>query len=136
MKHRISASFKKILLVVILGITSLTLASCDIEKLFIFGGSINGPVDENVNPDIETFDGTKNAIFFALYNYYGYEGQHFTNKWLGMKDALAEHGITVTGYEGQKDARKFKITRECENHIGRKPKVFCVKLICAELVGN
>mgnify|MGYP007068155044 CR=1 FL=1 len=44
---------------------------------------------------METFDGTENAIFFALYNYYGYEGQHFTNKWLGMNDALANHGITV-----------------------------------------
>lgn len=82
------------------------LASCNIESLFIYGKS-----QINTN-DIETFDNTQNAIFFALYNYYGYEGQHFTNKWLGMNDALSRHGVTVTGYEGQKDARKFNIKIE------------------------
>lgn len=88
----------------VLGTGCFALASCNLEKLFIYGGStIN-------QDDIETFEGTNNAIFFALYNYYGYEGQHFTNKWLGMNDALADHGVTVTGYEGQKDARKFKIS--------------------------
>lgn len=73
---------------------------------FIFGGTSAQATD------YELFEGCENSIFFALYNYYGYEGQHFTNKWLGMNDALADHGITVTGYEQEKDARKFKITRE------------------------
>lgn len=86
---------------------TITLTSCQIEKLFILGGS-----NEAIPTEIETFDGTKNALFFALYNYYGYEGQHFTNKWLGMNDALAAHGITVTNYEGNKDAKTFKVTRE------------------------
>ena len=106
MKHKISKFFRRMFAAVMLGVATITMASCDLEELFVFGGV-------EINPeDIETFDGTKNAIFFALYNYYGYEGQHFTNKWLGMNDALAKHGITVTGYEGQKDARKFKVVRE------------------------
>ena len=100
-KHRI---FRKLATYLALGVTAASLASC--ESLFVFGK------DEINANDIETFDGTNNAIFFALYNYYGYEGQHFTNKWLGMNDALKDHGITVTGYEGEKDARKFKIKRE------------------------
>ena len=79
-----------------------------------------------INPNVETFEGTKNAIFFALYNYYGYEGQHFTNKWLGMNDALKAHGITVTGYEGQKDARKFKITREPDCDLPEDTVIFMV----------
>ena len=120
MKHRISRFFKRMIASVMLGATCLTMASCDLEELFVFGGV-------EINPeDIETFDGTKNAIFFALYNYYGYEGQHFTNKWLGMKDALAEHGITVTGYEGQKDARKFKITREADCDLPEDTVIYMV----------
>ena len=105
MKRRISNFFKKTAVCLLAGISTLTLASCNLEDLFVFGGAqIN-------QDDIETFEGTKNALFFALYNYYGYEGQHFTSKWLGMREALLKHGIEVTGYEGQKDARKFKIKR-------------------------
>lgn len=107
MKHN---KFIRLAVVVLLLTFSCNiLAACNVEDYFVFGGSLGSPTG---NPNIETFEGTKNAIFFALYNYYGYEGQHFTNKWLGMRDALAAHGITVTGYEGEKDARKFKITRE------------------------
>ena len=95
-------------LILVLAFSCTTFSGCGIEKYFVFGGN----QEEAADPNLESFEGTKNAIFFALYNYYGYEGQHFTNKWLGMMDALAAHGITVTGYEGQKDARKFKITRE------------------------
>ena len=73
--------------IVLVAVFCLSLSSCNLEQFFVFGG--NQTVDEGANPDIETFEGTKNAIFFALYNYYGYEGQHFTNKWLGMMDALA-----------------------------------------------
>ena len=105
MKHKISKFFKRIFAAVMLGVSCLTLASCNIEDFFVFGGGTLGP------EPIETFYGTKNAVFFALYNYYGYEGQHFTSKWLGMREALLKHGIEVTGYEGQKDARKFKIKR-------------------------
>ena len=108
MKH--NSKFVKILAVMVLFVFSCNvLTACNIEDYFVFGGNLQ---DTAANPNIETFEGTKNAIFFALYNYYGYDGQHFTNKWLGMNDALKAHGITVTGYEGQKDARKFKITRE------------------------
>ena len=88
-------------------ITAITLSSCAIENLFILGRG-----NESIPTTIETFDGTENALFFALYNYYGFEGQHFTNKWLGMNDALNNHGITVTNYEGNKDAKTFKIKRE------------------------
>lgn len=105
MKHKISKFFRRMFAAVMLGVATITMASCDLEELFIFGSAIL-----NSEP-IETFTGTENAIFFALYNYYGYEGQHFTSKWLGMKDALYDKGIEVTGYEGQKDARKFKIKR-------------------------
>lgn len=107
MKHKL---IKTLSTCGLLAAAGISLTSCNIEDLFIFGGS------EISSDDIETFDGTKNSIFFALYNYYGYEGQHFTNKWLGMNDALADHGVIVTGYEGQKDARKFKIeyTSNCD----------------------
>ena len=110
--------------IVLVAVFCLSLSSCNLEQFFVFGG--NQTVDEGANPDIETFEGTKNAIFFALYNYYGYEGQHFTNKWLGMMDALAEHGITVTGYEGQKDARRFKITREADCDLPEDTVIFMV----------
>jgi len=113
------------LLAVILVLTFLcqSLSACNsIEDLFIFGGTTVSADD----PNIESFEGTQNAIFFALYNYYGYEGQHFTNKWLGMNDALAAHGITVTGYEGQKDARKFTITREPHCDLPEDTVIFMV----------
>ena len=115
-------------LIPILGLSLLT--SCSLEDRFIFGGNkknndtqqqvskddnnsnSGGNQQTNSDAELETFNDCKNAIFFALYNYYGYDGQHFTNKWLGRNDALAEHGIKVTGYEGQKDARKFKIERQ------------------------
>ena len=122
MKHSISRFFKRAFAFVLLGLTCFSLASCDLEDLFIFGG-----VEINQD-DIETFDGTKNAIFFALYNYYGYEGQHFTNKWLGMNDALAAHGIYVdpASYEGQKDARKFKITRQADCDLPEDTVIYMV----------
>ena len=110
MKSKITNFLKITSIFFLLVLSAIGLTSCKLEKLFVFGGQTNSGGNEY--PDIETFEGTQNAIFFALYNYYGYEGQHFTNKWLGMRDALADHGITVTGYEGEKDARKFKITRE------------------------
>lgn len=99
-------AIKRLFTIITCFFLGICLVSCNIEKAFIFSGDT-----ELSSEDIESFKGTKNAIFFALYNYYGYEGQHFTNKWLGMNDALAEHGIKVTGYEGEKDARKFKIER-------------------------
>ena len=124
MKH--NTKFVKMLALVVLLVFSCNmLIACNIEKYFVFGGSTEAP-DAAVNPNIETFEGTKNAIFFALYNYYGYDGQHFTNKWLGMNDALKAHGITVTGYEGQKDARKFKITREADCDLPEDTVIFMV----------
>lgn len=63
MKHKISKFFRRMFAAVMLGVATITMASCDLEELFVFGGV-------EINPeDIETFDGTKNAIFFALYNY-------------------------------------------------------------------
>lgn len=109
MKHNISNFFKVTLMCVMLSLSCVMFSACNLEDLFVFGGMTEDDIDIE---GVESFAGTKNAIFFALYNYYGYEGQHFTNKWLGMNDALAKHGITVTGYEGQQDARKFKIVRE------------------------
>lgn len=98
-----------------------TLASCSIEKLFVLGGGLDFDAS-----GLETFDGTENALFFALYNYYGYEGQHFTNKWLGMNDALKAHGITVTGYEGNKDAKTFKIKREANCDLPEDAVIYMV----------
>ena len=113
-------SIKRLGLGLMLALSCVSFASCDLESLFIFGGST---IESD---DIESFEGTKNAIFFALYNYYGYEGQHFTNKWLGMNDALADHGIKVEGYEGQKDARKFKITREADCDLPKDAVIYMV----------
>ena len=124
MKHNKLPLVRLLTLIVLIIFICSTLSACNIEKLFIFGGVQD---DDGVSdPNIETFAGTKNAIFFALYNYYGYEGQHFTNKWLGMKDALAAHGITVTGYEGQKDARKFVIKREANCDLPEDTVIFMV----------
>ena len=109
-------------IIVALVLSCSTLCGCGIERFFVFGGNQMYADD----PNIESFEGTKNAIFIALYNYYGYEGQHFTNKWLGMNDALAAHGITVTGYEGQKDARKFVITREADCDLPEDTVIFMV----------
>lgn len=109
-------------IIVALVLSCSALCGCGIERFFVFGGNQMYADD----PNIESFEGTKNAIFIALYNYYGYEGQHFTNKWLGMNDALAAHGITVTGYEGQKDARKFVITREADCDLPEDTVIFMV----------
>lgn len=103
-----------------LGATA-TISSCAIEKAFILGGGFE--VDST---QIETFEGCENAIFFALYNYYGFEGQHFTNKWLGMKDALADHGITVTNDAGNKDAKTFKIKREANCDLPEDAVIYMV----------
>ena len=121
-KHKSNIA-RLLALILVLTCLSHSLTACSsIEDLFIFGGSTVSADD----PNIESFEGTNNAIFFALYNYYGYEGQHFTNKWLGMNDALAAHGITVTGYEGQKDARKFTITREPDCDLPEDTVIFMV----------
>ena len=123
MKHN---KIVKLLAVIVLVVFMCNaLIACNIEKYFVFG-NVAGASGNGISSDIETFEGTKNAIFFALYNYYGYEGQHFTNKWLGMNDALAAHGITVTGYQGQKDARKFKITREATSDLPADTVIFMV----------
>lgn len=71
-------------------------------------------------------DSTTNTIFLALYNYYGQEGQHFTNRWLGMKDALNNHGINVEGDAAQKDARKFKITYTDKMDLPSDTKIYMV----------
>lgn len=81
---------------------------------------------ENVSDGYIPFNNTKNSIFFALYNYYGQDGQHFTNRWLGMKDALNNHGITVTGDSYQKDAKKFKIVREENCDLPEDAKIYMV----------
>ena len=84
---------------------------------FLFIQTENNGGNNGQDLDVhEVFEGTNNSIFFALYNYYGINDQHFTNKWMGMNDALADHGIKVTGWEAQKDAKKFKIERlpECD----------------------
>lgn len=119
MKNRVIKFVKIFSVFFLLVFSTIGLSSCKLEKLFVFGGQTG------YNP-IETFDGTENSLFFALYNYYGYEGQHFTNKWLGMRDALADHGITVTGWEGQKDARKFKITREADCDLPEDTVIYMV----------
>lgn len=123
MKRKRLDFLKRLTIIVVLVISCYSLSACKLENFFVFGGNQNA---EEGDPNIESFRGTKNAIFFALYNYYGYEGQHFTNKWLGMMDALAEHGITVTGYEGQKDARKFKIVREADCDLPEDTVIFMV----------
>ena len=81
---------------------TVTVTSCD--NLFVFI-DLNGGGGYNT----EWIKDTNNQLFFALYNYYGQDGQHFTNRWLGMLDALNEYGIEVTGHEYEKDARNFKI---------------------------
>lgn len=91
---------KFLLPLILFSCTLGAMTGCD--SPFIFTGNSTGG-------DYVPFKDTKNSIFFALYNYYGQDGQHFTNRWLGMKDALAEFGVNVTGDAYEKDAKKFSI---------------------------
>lgn len=87
--------------------SAIALSSCD--ALFIFG--------KDSTYQEEDFNNCNNSLFFALYNYYGYEGQHFTNKWHGMRDALNRHGVKISGDDiGQKEASKFVVeyTSDCD----------------------
>ena len=106
---------KKVLLG-LLSAAAITTSCTSCDSLFIF---------LNANEYVP-FKDTQDSIFFALYNYYGQDGQHFTNRWLGMKDALANHGITVTGDSYEKDAKKFKITREANCDLPVGTEVFMV----------
>lgn len=106
---------KKVLLS-ILSAAAITTSCTSCDSLFIF---------LNANEYVP-FKDTQNSIFFALYNYYGQDGQHFTNRWLGMKDALANHGITVTGDSYEKDAKKFKIKREATCDLPADTEVYMV----------
>ena len=130
---------RKILLSVLSTASILaTCTSCDNLFLFISLNSSSSQTSQNpgLSGDSQTseeitdgyipFENTKNSIFFALYNYYGQDGQHFTNRWLGMKDALANHGITVTGDSYEKDAKKFKIKREANCDLPEDAKIYMV----------
>ena len=90
---------KKLLIPLFSLVSSLSLSACN---PFIF-------INISAGPNMDWLKDTNNTLFLALYNYYGQEGQHFTNRWLGMLDALNEYGIEVTGHEAQKDAREFRI---------------------------
>lgn len=109
---------------------SLILVSCSCMSCspFIFDtpNGTGGNSNQDSEIDYEEFTGCKNSIFFALYNYYGYEKQHFTSKWEGMNDALSEHGITVTGWQQEKDARKFKIKREADCDLPEDAQIYMV----------
>ena len=78
--------FKKLVCALFIAVAALSLGSCDM------GGVSSSE--------------TTNTLFIYLLNYYATEGQNFTAKWHGMKEALAEHGIEVSG-DGDKDAKKF-----------------------------
>ncbi|MBE6143657.1 MAG: hypothetical protein E7177_06735 [Erysipelotrichaceae bacterium] len=127
---------KAILSVLSAAAIATTCTSCDDLFLFISVGSsssevnsseiISGDSSQEIIPSYIPFENTKNSIFFALYNYYGQDGQHFTNRWLGMKDALANHGITVTGDSYEKDAKKFKIKREDNCDLPADAKIYMV----------
>ena len=105
---------------------SLLTFSCVSCSPFIFGNDRTSTNSTNEEFEYEAFDGCSNSIFFALYNYYGYEKQHFTSKWEGMNEALSEHGITVTGWQQEKDARKFKITRESTCDLPEDAQIYMV----------
>lgn len=107
------------LLLSCLSVVALTSTCISCSSPFIF---INESDLENYVP----FKDTQNSLFFALYNYYGQDGQHFTNRWLGMKDALANHGITVTGDSYEKDAKKFKIAREADCDLPEDTLIYMV----------
>lgn len=87
----------------------LSTTACTLENLFVFPSGLDET--ELIEQGLESFAGCKNSIFLALYNYYGFEGQNFTNRWLGMMDALNNHGILVDNWAAQKDATQFKLTR-------------------------
>lgn len=102
-------ALKRFFVSLVLFVSCFFMTGCDWDSLFILSNGSSSGASE-----IEMFEGCENAIFFALYNYYGYPGQHFTNKWMGMLDALNNHGIEVTNWEGVKDATQFKIKRTAD----------------------
>lgn len=106
---------KKVLLG-LLSAAAITTSCTSCDSLFLF-------IDTN---EYVPFKDTKDSIFFALYNYYGQDGQHFTNRWLGMKDALKDKGITVTGDSYEKDAKKFKITRDADCKLPEGTEIYMV----------
>ena len=66
MKHNISNFFKVMLMCVMLSLSCVMFSACNLEDLFVFGGMTEDDIDIE---GVESFAGTKNAIFFALYNY-------------------------------------------------------------------
>lgn len=114
---------RKGLLACALSAVSIFTTACRLEDLFIFP---TGIVDPLVAKGLESFEGCNNSIFFALYNYYGFDGQNFTNRWLGMLDALNNHGIEVSNWRAQKDATQFEITRTDACDLPEDAKIYMV----------
>ena len=96
--------FKKFILPIAISTIGLTTLSSCLNPFEVLKNNI-----ENNAKVEDKYGDTKNTMFFALYNYYGQPGQNFTHRWLGMKQALEEYGIKITGDGNQPDARKFKI---------------------------
>ncbi|MBO5711766.1 MAG: hypothetical protein J6R47_02910 [Acholeplasmatales bacterium] len=84
--------FKRLACLLLVGLTALGLGSCS------FG------------------DEQGDTLFIYLLNYYAQEGQNFTAKWEGMKEALEQHGIVVEG-DNDKDAKKFTWTRKADSDL-------------------
>lgn len=87
---------KKYLIVLLVLVTLSSLAGC------VSGGLKVGE------------DGTSNTLFLYPINYFGIKDKAFTSRWDGMKAALEEYGWTVEG-DGQKDSKKFRVTRNANN---------------------
>ena len=88
--------FKKIACALLVLVTALSMGSCDM------GGGMTSD--------------TTNTLFIYLLNYYAQPGQNFTAKWHGMKAALKQHGIEVSG-DDDKDAKKFTWTRTADSDL-------------------
>jgi hypothetical protein len=97
---------KKISMLLILVITLVTFASCSAKDFF---GDYSQYQDSTSSGEDEYLKGTNNCIFVYPINYYAQEGQNFTAKWHGMKKALEQHGVTITG-DDSKDSKQFKYT--------------------------
>lgn len=98
---------KLTMLLLVLFITLIGLAGC------VSGGSTVGE------------DGTSNTLFLYPINYFGIKDKAFTSRWDGMKAAIEEYGWTIEG-DGQKDSKKFKITRNDDNTMPKDTNIVFV----------
>lgn len=97
---------------------SMTMLLVLLVTVFTLVGCTNGGIQVGE-------DGTSNTLFLYPINYFGIKDKAFTSRWDGMKAALVEYEWTVEG-DGQKDSKKFRITRNEDNTMPEDTRIVFV----------